>query len=165
MNQDKLFENPNAAMEKMLTGAGYSKKAINYIIEKPYMGTLPDADHISEMTGTCGDTMTIYLKIDNEIITDARYEVLGCPGAVSAAMAAVDLIKGKNLEDASKLNDGDIFSVLVDIPVKKHHCIQIAVKTLHKAIDEIKGRNTSETLPSRPACEPEECCAKKKGKC
>ncbi len=165
MNQNKLFKDPNAAMENMLTNAGYSQEAINYIIDKPYMGTLPDADHISEMTGTCGDTMTIYLKMAQNVITDARYEVLGCPGAVSAAMAAVDLIKGKTLDDARKLNDGDIFSVLIDIPVKKHHCIQIAVKTLHKALDEIKGIAPGEEVPSSLSCEPEECCAKKKEKC
>jgi nitrogen fixation NifU-like protein len=100
------------------------------------MGAIPDADQTSQMTGTCGDTMGVYLKIDNGIIKDARYEVMGCAGAISAAMAAVDLIKGKSLEEAKKLNDGDIFRVLREIPAKKHHCIQLAVKTLQKALEE-----------------------------
>jgi len=103
------------------------------------MGSIPDAELKSEMTGTCGDTMGVYVKMNNGTIADAKYEVLGCAGAISAAMAAVDLIKGRSLEYARGLNDGDIFTVLEEIPVKKHHCIQLAVKTLHKAIDEFNG--------------------------
>lgn len=125
-----------AAVHKILSESGYSDKAISYFIEKPYMGAIVDADQTSQMTGSCGDTMGVYLKIDNGVIQDARYEVMGCAGAISAAMAAVDLIKGKTIEEAKKLNDGDIFRVLQEIPAKKHHCIQLAVKTLQKALDE-----------------------------
>jgi nitrogen fixation NifU-like protein len=123
------------SMREMLAEAGYSPQAIQYYIDKPHMGSIPDAELKSEMTGTCGDTMGIYVKINNGTIQDAKYEVLGCAGAISAAMAAVDLIKGRSLEFARSLDDGDIFKVLEEIPVKKHHCIQLAVKTLHKAID------------------------------
>ena len=126
-------------IRNMLAEAGYSEKAIQYYIEKPHMGSIPDAELKTEMTGTCGDTMGICVKMNNGTIQDAKYEVLGCAGAVTAAMAAVDLIKGRSLEFARGLNDGDIFKVLEEIPVKKHHCIQLAVKTLHKAIDEYNG--------------------------
>lgn len=125
-----------AAVHKMLSESGYSDKAISYYIEKPYMGVILDADQTSQMTGTCGDTMGVYLKIEDGVIQDARYEVMGCAGAISAAMAAVDLIRGKTIEEARKLNDGDIFRVLQEIPAKKHHCIQLAVKTLQKALEE-----------------------------
>lgn len=122
-------------IREMLSNAGYSDKAIQYYIEKPYMGVLSDADQVSEMTGTCGDTMAVYLKVTHGKVADVMYQVMGCAGAVSAAMAAVDLVKGKKIEDARDLEDGDIFRVLQDIPVKKHHCIQLAVKALHKTID------------------------------
>ena len=125
----------SSGIKEMLANAGYSEKAIQYYMEKPYMGFLPDADQVSEMTGTCGDTMAVYLKVADGKVMDVRYQVMGCAGAVSAAMAAVDLVKGKKIEDARNLEDGDIFRVLQDIPVKKHHCIQLAVKALHKAID------------------------------
>lgn len=123
-------------MKNMLSGSGYSDKAIQYFIEKPYIGAIPDADQISELTGTCGDTMRICLKVGNGIILDARYQVLGCPGAIASAMAVVDLIKGKKIEDACTLNDGDVFRLLEDIPAQKNHCIELAVKTLHKALDD-----------------------------
>ena len=123
------------AIEAMLTASGYSKTAINYYINKPHMGQIPDADIISEMTGTCGDTMGIYIKMDNGVVGDAKYQVMGCAGAISAAMAVVDLIKGKDLDIARSIDDGTVYKVLQEIPVKKHHCIQLAVKTLHKALD------------------------------
>ena len=123
------------AIEEMLTASGYSKTAIDYYINKPYMGQIPDADITSEMTGTCGDTMGIYIKMDNGVVGEAKYQVMGCAGAISAAMAVVDLIKGRDLEYARTIDDGTVFKVLQEIPVKKHHCIQLAVKTLHKALD------------------------------
>jgi nitrogen fixation protein NifU and related proteins len=137
MSQESFGEESNAAtIHNMLAGSGYSEKAIRYFIEKPYMGTIPDADHVSEMTGTCGDTMSICLKVENGVIKEVKYQVLGCPGAVASAMATVDLVKGKTVEDARTLNDGDVYRLLEDIPAKKHHCIQLAVRTLQKALDE-----------------------------
>ena len=123
------------AIEEMLVASGYSKTAIDYYIKKPHMGVISDADITSEMTGTCGDTMGIYIKTQNGLVDDAKYQVMGCAGAISAAMAVVDLIKGKDLEYARSIDDGTVFKVLKEIPVKKHHCIQLAVKTLHKALD------------------------------
>lgn len=122
----------------MLAETGYSQTAIKYYLEKPNMREMADADQVSEFLGSCGDTMKVFLKIENDVVTDASYQVLGCPGAISAAMAAVDLIKGKDLDFAKSLNDADIYKVLVEIPVKKHHCIQLAVKALHKAVDEYR---------------------------
>jgi len=127
-------------LHQMLLSAGYSDKSITYYLEKPYMGTIPNADINAEMTGSCGDTMGISMAIEENRITDARYQVLGCAGAVSAAMAVVDLIRGIRLDEAGELNDGDVFSLLEEIPEKKHHCIQLAVKTLHKALDEYSTR-------------------------
>ena len=131
------------AMEEMLRASGYSKTAINYYITKPHMGLIPDADITSEMTGTCGDTMGITIKMDNGVVGDAKYQVMGCAGAVSAAMAVVDLIKGKDLDFARSIDDGTVFKVLEEIPVKKHHCIQLAVKTLHKALDAYRLQKTA----------------------
>ncbi|BBO79950.1 iron-sulfur cluster assembly scaffold protein [Desulfosarcina ovata] len=122
-------------VREMLRASGYSEKAIDYYINKPHMGQVSDADISSEMTGSCGDTMGITIKMENGLVSDAKYQVMGCAGAVSAAMAVVDLIKGKDLDYARSINDGAVFKVLQEIPVKKHHCIQLAVKTLHKAID------------------------------
>ncbi len=129
-----------AQVEKMLESSGYSERAIRLFIEKPNMGTIPDADHVSEMTGSCGDTMSVCIKVDDGIVRDVKYQVLGCPGAIAAAMAAADLVKGKTVDEASRLNDGDVFRVLENIPAQKHHCIQLAVKALQKALAEYEHR-------------------------
>jgi len=133
----------STAERKMLSEAGYADPAINYFLEKKYMGHLENADQVSQKIGSCGDIMKVYIKLnENDIIDDVRYEITGCAGAISAAMAAVELVKGKTLDDALKINDGDVFKVLENIPEKKHHCIQLAVKTMHQGIEELKsGKN------------------------
>lgn len=141
MTQEMILDAEQNGMKNMLAAAGYSPKAIKYYTEKPYMGILPDADQCCEMTGSCGDTMEVYVKVQDNIIQDVRYQVMGCAGAVSAAMAAVDIVKGKTIAEAKKLTDGDVFRLLEEIPVKKHHCIQLAVKTLLKALQEYEGNH------------------------
>jgi nitrogen fixation NifU-like protein len=136
-----VFQNSSSEAErKMLSDAGYGNPAIKYYLEKKYMGHIKDADQVTEKIGSCGDIMRVHLKIDKDnIITDVRYEITGCAGAVSAAMASVDLVKGKSVDQALEINDGDVFKVLENIPEKKHHCIQLAVKTMHKGLKEFKA--------------------------
>jgi len=161
-NMDVLDNTEMTGEEKMLADSGYSETAIRYYMDKPYMGDLPDANQVTEMLGTCGDTMKIFLKIEDDLIKDAKYQVLGCPGAISAAMAAVDIVKGEKIEYARSVNDGDIFKVLKEIPAKKHHCIQLAVKTLQKAIDEYENGSSSITDDNcRTDCVKSEACCKK----
>ncbi|THB75742.1 MAG: iron-sulfur cluster assembly scaffold protein [Desulfobacteraceae bacterium] len=148
---------------KMLSEAGYGDSAIKYYLEKPYMGSIDNADHISENVGSCGDTMKVYLKIEDNIIQDTRYEIVGCAGAISSAMAMVDLVKGQSVEDALKINDGDVFKSLENVPEKKHHCIQLAVKTMHKGLKEYKGGTAIMDTPVSIDCQKsctQECCKK-----
>ncbi len=106
------------------------------------MGHIEDADQVSMKVGSCGDTMKIYIKLDdNQCIEDVRYEITGCAGAISAAMATVELVKGKTLDEALAINDGDVFQALESIPEKKHHCIQLAVKTMHQGVEEFKAHD------------------------
>ncbi len=132
------------SQRKMLSEAGYADPAINYFLEKKYMGHIQDASQVSEKVGSCGDIMKVYLKLDdNNIVQDVRYEITGCAGAISAAMAVVDLIKGQSIDHALAINDGDVFKRLENIPEKKHHCIQLAVKTMHQAVQEYKTGNAA----------------------
>ena len=128
-------------IQEMLLDSGYSKKAVSYYLEKPNMGSLPEADQVTEMTGPCGDTMKVYLKLNQGNIEDAKFQVLGCPGAVASAMALADLIKGKSLKNALLVKDRDIFRCLVGIPDEKQDCIRLAAKTLEKAIHDYEEKN------------------------
>ena len=137
----QINDNDLENIRAMLSSSGYSDKAIMYFLNKTNMGILPDADQITELTGQCGDTMKIYLKLEDGRIKDAKIQVLGCPGAVASAMAAMDLIRGKTLEEAMALTDRDIFRTLEDIPDQKQHCIRLTNKTIKKAIEEYIGAN------------------------
>ena len=133
-----------ASIKEMLYGSGYSDKAITYYINKPNMGILDDANQVSELTGPCGDTMKIYLKIENGIIEDAKIQVLGCPGAIASAMAAMEMIKGKTFDEVMAIKDRDIFRMLEDIPNEKQHCIRLTNKTIQKAIEEYKAKQENQ---------------------
>ena len=131
--------------KELLSGSGYSDKAIQYYLDKKNMGELKNATQVSELTGHCGDTMKIFLKIDEGIIRDAKIQVLGCPGAIASAMAAMDMIRGKTLDDALKVTDRDIFRELEEIPDQKQHCIRLTNKTIEKAIkDYLSGNGGSQ---------------------
>jgi nitrogen fixation NifU-like protein len=137
MEQNTPFDqNDLTSIREMLSSSGYAEEAIDYFLRKPNLGPMKGADHVTELTGPCGDTMKCFLKIDQGRIADAKYQVLGCPGAVSAAMALADLVRGKTLDEALQVRDRDVFRRLVQIPDQKQHCIRLAVKTLEKAIKE-----------------------------
>lgn len=132
----------NEAERKMLSDAGYGNPAIDYYLEKKHLGCFEDADQVHKKIGSCGDIMKVYIKVDDDQrINDVKYEITGCAGAISAAMAAVDLVKDKTIDQALKINDGDVFNVLENIPEKKHHCIQLAVKTMHEGIEAYRSNH------------------------
>ena len=122
MSQETTLSTEHDGIKDMLAAAGYSAKAIKYYTEKPYMGTLPDADQCSEMTGSCGDTMEVYLKVENNVIRDVRYQVMGCAGAVSSPPrireinVAVDSNSG--LEESASSPTGD--SGVIAAPPPRH---------------------------------------------
>ena len=147
MNEEQGFQSQDPEMIRdILLGSGYSQKAIDYYLTQPNMGKLDDANQVTELTGHCGDTMKLFLKIKGDRIDDAKIQVLGCPGAISAAMVLMEMIKGRTLNEAEVIKDRDIYRVLEELPDQKQHCIRLSVKTLAKAIEEyrLKGQVTSE---------------------
>ena len=102
MKEDVTVVEDKGSVREMLSGSGYSQKAIDLYLEQANMGSLSDADQVSELTGPCGDTMKVYLKLEEGRILDAKIQVLGCPGVVAAAMVAMDLAKGRTEEEAQE---------------------------------------------------------------
>ena len=141
MKEDVAVVEDKGSVREMLSGSGYSQKAIDYYLEQSNMGSLSDADQVSELTGPCGDTMKVYLKLEEGKIQDAKIQVLGCPGAVASAMVAMDLAKGKTVEEALEIKDRDIVRILEELPEQKVHCVRLAVKALEKALNDYAGGN------------------------
>ena len=85
--------------------------------------------------GTCGDILFLSLRIKDQVISDARFEYIGCAGLQSCASAMTEMIKGKSLEDAYLLDARQIIDWLGGIPRQKYECAEIANTCLHNAID------------------------------
>ena len=130
---------------------GFSDKALelfrfrkNFLVEGDTLENDPDA--VGGFTGTCGDRVDTYLRIDKEkgIIENAKYRTNGCPGAVTSASALTELAKGKRLEEALKLNVADVIGYLEDgtgsLPKHMWDCCAIAVGSLREAIKQYTGR-------------------------
>jgi nitrogen fixation NifU-like protein len=125
---------------ELLRKSGYSEKAIEYYIKKVNVGEIKDPSVRFAYTGPCGDTMEVFLKIESNVITDAKFQAIGCAGAFSSGSALMKMVKGKALEEAVRITEEDIINFLGGIPKQKIHCACLAKRTLQKAIE--KYRNT-----------------------
>lgn len=131
----------NEDVYKILSESGYSDKAIKYFQDKEKIGLIKNADQITDLIGPCGDTMKISLSIENGTIDDAKIQVLGCPGAVASGCALVSLARGKTLEEAKGIDLDALYKELERLPDPKVHCARLAIKTLHKALEQYTRRD------------------------
>ena len=128
MDEDKEFE--------LLKHAGYSEKAIDYYLKKVNFGTIKDADTTGEYTGVCGDNMRIYLKINDGVIIDAKFQGIGCAASLASGSALTEMIKNMKLEKAKELKMDDVKTYLGGLPEVKNHCPGIPINALKTAIDD-----------------------------
>ena len=125
-------------VKDLLEKSGYSEKAIEYYLNKVNVGVFEDPDAFFSYTGPCGDTAEIYLKVENDRIEDAKFQAIGCAGSFASGSALTEMIKGKTLEEAEKINEGDIINHLGSMPKQKVHCACLVKRTLQKAIEKYK---------------------------
>ncbi|MCK4904173.1 MAG: iron-sulfur cluster assembly scaffold protein [Candidatus Marinimicrobia bacterium] len=127
-------------MDELLKKSGYSEKAIRYYKNKTNVGIIKNPTVSFTYKGQCGDTMKIYLMIESKIIVDAKFEAIGCAGAFTAGSALMELLKNKNVAEARNICEYDIVNHLGSVPEKKQDCIYLAIKTLQKTLNSMKGR-------------------------
>jgi len=129
---------------KLMAESGYSKKAIEFYVNKVNVGTLETPSVVTTFLGPCGDLIKLYLEIgEKDIIDDAKFYYLGCPGSAASASAMTTLLKGSTVKQAKKMMEDDIINELGGLPKLKHDCATLSIKTLRKAIAEYetqKGR-------------------------
>ena len=119
----------------LLQSMGYPEKAIQFILNKTNVGELPSPTITAKNQGTCGDIMILHLKIEQDIITDAKYDYIWCAGLQAAASALTEMIIGINLKNARMIESQDILLYLGGLPEQKHECAQLASNTLKKALE------------------------------
>ena len=90
---------------------------------------------------SCGDVMKIYIRVDeNEIITDAKVKTFGCAAAIASSDVAIDLIKGKSIDEALKVTNQDVLDVLGDMPSHKIHCSVLAQEAIAEAVKDYRKK-------------------------
>jgi len=126
-------------VRRLLEQSGYSSKAIDYYVKKVDVGRVEKPSVHLAYTGPCGDSMEVYLKIESDVIKEAKFQAIGCAGAFSAGSALMEMVKEKTLEEAGKITEEDIISFLGGIPKQKIHCACLAKRTLQMAIKKYRG--------------------------
>lgn len=125
----------------MMVESGYSNKAIELYVNNVNVGKLSNPTVTTTFLGSCGDLIKLYLKINEKnIIEDAKFYYLGCPGSASSASAMTTLLKGKTVDQAKKITGNDILAELGGLPKSKLDCTALSIKTLRKAIAEYEKR-------------------------
>jgi len=119
----------------------FSERVVEEAINPRNVGRIESPDGEGTITGSCGDTVTISLKVDHDRIVDIRFLTDGCGPTIASASVLTQLVKGKTIEEASRIEDQDIMQVLGELPEDHLHCPVLAVNTLKEAIEDYRRRS------------------------
>ena len=115
----------------------YSEKVMDHFRNPRNVGVIEDADGVGEVgNAKCGDIMKIYLKIDDDVITDVKFETFGCASAVASSSMATELIKGQPVSEALKLTNRAVAEALDGLPAYKMHCSVLAEEAIRTALED-----------------------------
>ncbi len=119
----------------------YSDKVMDHFLQPRNLGVIEDADGIGEVgNAKCGDIMKMYLKINDDIITDVKFETFGCASAIASSSMATELIKGQRVEDAMQLTNKAVAEALDGLPAYKMHCSVLAEEAIQAALEDYKKK-------------------------
>ncbi len=120
----------------------YSEKVMDHFTNPRNVGKIEDADGIGEVgNAKCGDIMKIYLKIENDIIVDVKFNTFGCGSAIASSSMATEMIKGKPLSQALELTNKAVAEALDGLPAHKMHCSVLAEEAIRSAIKDYYDRH------------------------
>lgn len=121
----------------------YSDKVMEHFLQPRNLGVIEDADGIGEVgNAKCGDIMKMYLKIDDDIITDVKFETFGCASAIASSSMATELIKGQRVEDAMQLTNKAVAEALDGLPAYKMHCSVLAEEAIQAALEDYNKKKS-----------------------
>lgn len=114
----------------------YSKKAIEHAMNPRNVGRIEDANGAARITGSCGDTMEMYLKAEDGEIVEAKFWTDGCGASIACGSITTELVKGKRIPKALKIDSKRLVEALDGLPESDIHCSVLASNTLHAAIND-----------------------------
>lgn len=120
----------------------YSEKVMDHFRNPRNVGVIEDADGVGEVgNAVCGDIMKIYLKIEDEIVTDVKFETFGCGSAIASSSMATEMIKGKPLSEVLQLSNKAVAEALDGLPAHKLHCSVLAEEAIRAAVKDYYDKN------------------------
>ncbi len=138
----------------------YSEKVMDHFRNPRNVGVIEDADGIGEVgNAVCGDIMKIYLKIEDGIVSNVKFETFGCGSAIASSSMATELIKGKPLSEVLKLTNQAVAEALDGLPAHKMHCSVLAEEAIRAAVKDYYDRQGIACDPKDfPDCNSCESC-------
>lgn len=119
----------------------YSDKVMDHFMNPRNVGEIENADGVGQVGNPkCGDIMKMYLKIENDIIVDAKFKTFGCGAAVATSSMATELVKGKTIDEALKITNQAVAEALDGLPPVKMHCSNLAEEAIKSAIEDYKRK-------------------------
>ena len=119
----------------------YSEKVMDHFTNPRNVGEIENADGVGVVgNAKCGDIMNIYLKIENDVITDCKFKTFGCGAAIATSSMATELIKGHTVEEALKLTNSVVVEALEGLPPVKVHCSVLAEEAVKTAVADYYGK-------------------------
>ena len=119
----------------------YSEKVMDHFRNPRNVGVIEDANGVGEVgNAKCGDIMKMYLKIEDDVIQDVKFETFGCGSAIASSSMATELIKGKPVSEAMQLTNKAVAEALDGLPDYKMHCSVLAEEAIQAALDDYKKR-------------------------
>ena len=133
----------------------YTETVMDHFTHPRNVGEIPDADGVGEVgNAKCGDIMKMYLKIENGVIEDVKFETFGCGSAIASSSMATELIKGKTIEEALAVTNKQVVDALGGLPAYKLHCSVLAEESIKAAVKNYYDRNNIPYDHSKfPDCE------------
>ena len=123
----------------------YSEKVMDHFRNPRNVGVIEDANGIGEVgNAKCGDIMKMYLKIEDDVIQDVKFETFGCGSAIASSSMATELIKGKPVSEAMKLTNKAVAEALDGLPAYKMHCSVLAEEAIQAALEDWRSREKQE---------------------
>ena len=128
----------------------YSKTVMDHFKNPRNVGIMEKPDGMGEIGNPlCGDMMSIYLQVENDIIEDIKFQTFGCGAAIAVSSMLTELAKGKSIEEAKKISNKDVAKALEGLPKNKLHCSNLGADALHMAIQDYEARKTGKPKEER----------------
>lgn len=123
----------------------YNEKVMENFMNPKNTGVIEDPSGEGTVgNASCGDIMKIYLKIEDNVIKDAKFQTFGCAAAIASSSVATDMIIGKTVDEALKLTNAQVIEELEGLPPQKIHCSVLAEEAIKKAVEDYKSKRTGE---------------------